>query len=138
MTSTSNTTKRSIITLWGNAGSDPEEIHFPAKTKEVVVYDPVIDDQVTKIYETPASHAHRFSLAVNDRKNPNVPTRWFSVFDRDNLSQRLLVRRGDWLKLRGYIEERVSKDASGEVKVFRNFRLLDLQVMGRKVRQQAA
>lgn len=138
MTSTTST-KKTIITLRGNVGGDPQRIEFAERVKDIGVYDPVIDDVVTKSITIEASYGHRFSLAVNDRENPGTEPRWISVFDPDNHSERLMVRKGDWLELRGYFEERIGTDkATGERKFYRNFHLLELEVKNRKVRRPAA
>jgi single-stranded DNA-binding protein len=139
MTSTATTkTTTPSATFYGNVGNDPETIHFEARTDDITVYDPMIDDMVEKTITIPASTALRFSVAVNYKDGEEERTRWINVFDPEELASKNLIRKGDRVKITGYFRTRQGVDKkTGETKEYRNLVLQGLHVEKRKIREAA-
>ena len=124
------------VTLFGNLGADPETRTLPGRTITREVYDPIIDETLTREFTTKDRELRTASLAVNGKDEHGEDfTRWIRLVDfNEHLTT---YRKGDRIKVRGYFKTR-QYTQDGETKTIKEFVVTaaDLQTM--RIREQAA
>jgi single-stranded DNA-binding protein len=127
-------TSKTLITLYGNVGGDPETRTLPAKEVAKSYYDPIVDEVVERQYTTSDREVRTFSIAVSKRDPDGKDvTRWIRCDDWNQHSR--LVAKGDRVKVKGYFRER-SYEKDGETKTVRDFVVKDLKIERRKIREE--
>jgi single-strand DNA-binding protein len=125
------------ITLYGNLGADPETKTLPARTVTREVYDPALEDVVTRDFDQAERQIHTASLAVNGKDGDgNEITSWLGLVDfEEHLTG---FRKGDRLKVYGRYRTRTFTAKGGEEKTVREIVVIAASLEKRKARAQAA
>jgi single-stranded DNA-binding protein len=119
-------THKTIITLYGNVGANPEVRVLPSGPVQREVYDALSDAVVVREYTLDERQLRTFSITVSGRtEDGETVTRWIRCNDWDGLSVR--VTKGDRVKLSGHFREnRYEKD--GAMKTVRVFEITRLKI----------
>lgn len=121
-------------TVFGNLGSDPKVFETKVSTYTFMGYDPILEEMVEREGTRPAGEFRTFSIAIQE-EGMEKPT-WLQCVDWNNLSK--LCRKGDRVKLTGYLEDRTYTDKGGEEKTVKQLVVETLSIQSAKVRSRTA
>ena len=127
------TPQQKIVTIYGNLGGDPKTRTTPAASGTYDHYDPIINDTVERTWHRPERDFLTFSIAVQTKEM--TEPQWLSCVDWDSACK--LYRKGDRLRLTGYLEER-AYEKDGETKTYKQFVVKTAKLERAKVREEAA
>jgi len=124
------------ITLYGNLGADPEIRTLPARIVTKEVYDPIVDDVVTRDFDQAERQIRTGSLAINAKDGDGEEiTRWHRLVDfKEHLAG---FHKGDRLRVRGWFRNRTFTK-NGEEATIREVVVTAASLEKRKVRTEAA
>ena len=104
-----------ILTLFGNLGSNPDVRLLPAEFSRPV-YDPAADQVVEKTFTRQEPEFRTFSIAMSTKEM--TEPRWIRCVDWNNLSRDF--QKGDRVRLTGYFQIRTYQ-TGGETRRIRQF-----------------
>lgn len=120
-------TQKTILTIKGNLGGDPEPTTLAAKTILKRVYDPLVDDEVERPVELAPKTVYNFSLAVNyeDPETGDDAVRWVHCNDWNGHCEK--AHKGMFVAVDGYFTTREGDDG----KTYKNFQVTGFQILHR-------
>jgi single-stranded DNA-binding protein len=123
----------SVLTLTGYLGADREIRSTRERSYTATRYESLIDEKIDYEVTVPSRDYIRFSLATHQRVHGTWQTVWHRVLcwnaDRTANAAARLLRKGDKVRLTGYIEEYSYTDRDGNPRTARHLILQNLEIL---------